>query len=437
MFTRLKMRLVSLFGSPLHTLHTLRAREALIARWILSSFVIGVMTGVLVAALDFLLRDQVVWYLYRLRSSLAYALLPAAGLLCAWLATRYLVPSREGQLTEDYILVFHDKRRRMRLGNLPGKLVASFLTIASGGSMGLEGPAIYTGATLGDSFQNWLGRYFGREDRKMLLVAGAAAGMAAIFKAPLTGLVFAMESPYKDSMAARALVPGLIASSSSYVTFVTLVGGEPLFGQSGFGRFGVRDIFYAALLGLCCGIGARLFVWLTHLLKHAFQPLPGVVRPLLGGLAVGALGTLVFAAFGEPYIYGPGYMLIRHTLAVQEPALFLLLLFGAKLLATSFTVAGGGVGGLFFPQAVLGVILGSLFSLGVPGVPGPLFPLIGLAAFVGAGYRTPLAAVAFVAETTGNPWVLIQAMIATVVSFLAMGQAGISERQQNLIQRPT
>ncbi len=437
MLARTKIRLVSLFGSPLNTLHSLRAREALIARWILSSFVIGVATGLLVAAFDYLLRDQVIWYLYSLRSKPAYALLPVAGLLCAWLATRTLVPSREGELTEDYILVFHDKDRRMRLANLPGKLIASFVTIASGGNMGLEGPAIYTGAILGDSLQNWLGRYFGREDRKMLLVAGASAGMAAIFKAPLTGVVFAMEAPYKDSLAGRALVPALIASSASYVTFAALVGSEPLFGQSGFGRFGVRDILYAALLGLCCGIGARLFVWITHLLKHAFRRLPGATRPLIGGLAVGALGTLVFMAFGEPYIYGPGYMLIRHTLTVQDPLSLLLLLFGAKLLATAFTVAGGGVGGLFFPQAVLGVILGSIFTFLMPGVPGPLFPLIGLAAFVGAGYRTPLAAVAFVAETTGNPWVLIPAMIATVVSFLVMGQAGVSERQQNFIQVTT
>jgi CIC family chloride channel protein len=429
---RLWIRLLSLGGNPLGAGHTLREKEELFLRQILLAGILGVATGGLVAVFDFLLRDQAVWYLYNLDSSWMYLLLPVAGILLSALVTRTLVPSREGKLTEDYILVYHDRSRHMRIANLPGKMLASFLTIAMGGSMGLEGPSIYMGSTLGDWLQRRFNKLFSREDRKLLLVAGASAGMAAIFKAPLTGLVFSMEAPYKDSMASRALVPAMIASSTSYITYVLLVGSEPIFAQHENSRFEAEDILYAMLLGLCCGLGARLFLWLMRTARRLLDLIGNAwAGAAFAGLVVGGLGMTVFQVFGEPFIYGPGYHLIRHLLAFGNPLALLLLLLTAKMVATAFTAAGGGVGGLFFPMAVMGVIMGSAFVHLLPPTWGSLYPLIGLAAFVAAGYRTPLAAVAFVAETTGNPWILIPAMLASVTSFLTMGSQSISEHQAN------
>lgn len=432
---RLRLRLLSLGGTPLDTGRSWKEKEGVFLRHILLAGILGVVTGGLVAVFDFLLRDQAVWYLYNLNSAWMYLLLPMAGIPLAALVTRTLVPSREGELTEDYILVYHDRAKRMRLANLPGKLLASFVTIAMGGSMGLEGPSIYMGSTLGDALQQRFNKLFSREDRKLLLVAGASAGMAAIFKAPLTGLVFSMEAPYKDSMASRALVPAMIASSSSYITYVLLVGSEPIFAQRGVSHFDLLDLLYALLLGLCCGVGARLFVWAVRLARAGLGLIPFAwLRPVLAGLGVGALGMLVFRVFGEPYIYGPGYYVIRHLLVFRDPLLLMALLLAAKIAATALTSAGGGVGGLFFPMAVMGVITGSAFTHLLPASLGALYPLIGLAAFVAAGYRTPLAAVAFVAETTGDPWVLIPAMLASVASFLTMGKQSISRHQ---VSRPT
>lgn len=429
---RIWIRLLAVAGHPLDVHHRIKHKEILLTRQILFSAFVGIATGALVAVFDYLLKDQAVWFLYNARSALGYVLLPVAGLVLAVIVTRKLVPSRESELTEDYILVYHDRNRHMRWTNLPGKMLASFLTIALGGSMGLEGPSIYMGATIGDSVQRRFDRLFRREDRKLLLVAGASAGMAAIFRAPLTGLVFSMEAPYRDSMASRALVPAMISSSTSYITYVLLAGSEPIFAQEGHMGFEVMDLMYAIVLGLCCGIAARLFIWLVGAARRSLEVIPNLwTRTAAAGLIVGSIGALVFMEFGEPYVYGPGYHLIRHILAFQDPIFLLLLLLVAKAVATAYSIGGGGVGGLFFPMGVMGVILGSAFGQFVPTYPGTLYPLIGLAAFVAGGYRTPLAAVAFVAETTGNPWIVIPAMLASVTSFITMGSKSISHIQKS------
>lgn len=396
------------------------------------SLLVGVLVGGGVAAFEFLMQELLVARLYDIRNAWLYLLLPVAGLCAAALVTRWAVPSREGQLTEDYILVYHDQARHMRWQNVPGKMASSILTIAFGGSMGLEGPSIYFGASVGDAIQRRLGRFFTDEDRGVLLVAGCAAGMAAIFKAPLTGVVFAVESPYKEGLSTRSLIPALVASASSYITCVLLAGSEPLFGHDTSGGFNLPDLLLAVLLGICCGLGARLFVGMAAVARQALAPLPPWLRPLTAGLLVGALGALVYLATGDPLNYGPGYRLIRHLLVTPDPVELLLFLFVAKSVATAFTAAGGGVGGLFFPMAAMGAIMGSSFNHVVHQTGNSLYPIIGTAAFIGAGYRTPLAAVAFVAETMGNPWALIPAMLATVASLAVMGQSGISDNQRYL-----
>jgi chloride channel protein, CIC family len=426
------LRFLALFGAPRDIRTSLQTRQRIAVRWVAASCLVGVLVGAGVAVFEFFLSDQLVAMLYSLQSNLAYALLPTVGLVGATLLTRFAVPSREGSLTEDYILVYHDKSRYMRWQNIPGKMLASVLTIATGGSMGLEGPSIYFGAALGDTIQRRLRRVFSEEDGKMLLVAGCAAGMAAIFKAPLTGVIFAVESPYKDGMASRRLISPLVASAASYVTFVLLAGNEPLFAHDGLKNLSVVDILLSVVLGVCCGIGARFFVWMMTTVKEFLRRMPAWMRPLVAGTVVGGLGLLVYSATAEPFNYGPGYHLIRHVLAVQEPLSLLMFLFVAKSVATAFTSSGGGVGGIFFPMAAMGTIMGAGFNhiVAEPGT--SLYPIIGTAAFVGAGYRTPLAAVAFVAETMGNPWALIPAMLATVASLMVMGNAGISDLQRPL-----
>lgn len=427
---RLLIRLFGLFGRPIEVRHRLRASRSRLLRWVAISSFLGGVTGALVAVFDFVLREEVIPQVYGLHLPWVYVLLPTAGLTAAVLLTRWAVPDRDGALTEAYIAHYHDARARLSLRDVPGKMAAAFATLASGGSLGLEGPSIYLGATLGEGLQRRFRELFRGEDGRLLLVAGAAAGVAAIFKAPLTGLLFALEAPHKDGIAGRAFIPAMVASASSYVTFALLAGSEALFAVETHRAFDLEDLLWALPLGLLCGLLARFFVHLVRATRTLLERLPSWSRVATASLSVGLMGLLVFDQAKEPYLFGPGYRLVRHVLEGNVQPSTILLFWGVKALATALTLAGGGVGGVFFPLVVLGTLTGSAFGRAVTGSVDTLFPLVGLAAFVGAGYRTPVAAVAFVAETTGNPWAVIPAMVATVVGYFAMGPEGISEFQR-------
>src|SRR5262249_57004675 len=128
------------------------------------------------------------------------------------------------------------------VGRGSGRLLASIATLGLGGAMGYEGPSVYLGAAVGSALQHRFSRFFSRDDAKALLVAGAAAGVAAIFKAPATGLVFALEVPYQEDFARRMLLPAGIAAALSYVTFVAITGTRPLFPVGGSPPFDLRDL---------------------------------------------------------------------------------------------------------------------------------------------------------------------------------------------------
>src|SRR5690606_5747748 len=145
---------------------------------------------------------------------------------------------------------FHGPAGSMEVRDVPYRLGAAIATLGSGGPLGYEGPALYTGAGIGAAVQRRLQRFFTAEEAQVLLVAGAAAGVAAIFKAPVTGLVFALEVPYQEDLARRMLLPAAISAAASYVTFAALVGTEPILPVSGQPPFNLVDLGGAAVVGL-------------------------------------------------------------------------------------------------------------------------------------------------------------------------------------------
>ena len=150
-------------------------------------------------------------------------------------------------------------------------------TLGSGGALGLEGPSLYGGSALGAMIQRRLPKPFRGSDHRTLLVAGAAAGVAAIFKAPATGAIFALEVPYRDDMARRMLLPALVASASGYLTFVTLSSTTPLLsvGEFSIPPFELIDLLGALLIGATCAVGARAFAKLMRIAKgYALRTLP-------------------------------------------------------------------------------------------------------------------------------------------------------------------
>ena len=391
---------------------------------------VGALTGGGVALFELLTRQLLFEHLRRAPTAVQVAA-PFVGLLVVGalfrLAGRGVTPST----ADEYIKNFHDEGRRLDLRLVPIRMLGSLITLGLGGALGYEGPSIYLGAAIGSGVQRRVSRLFSRQDAKLLLICGAAAGVAAIFKAPATGLVFALEVPFQEDFAHRMLLPAGIAAAASYVTFVTFAGTAPLFSVSGSPPFDLRDLGGAALLGVACGVGARAFCVVLRRAKAVAADTAPLVRAVVAGAGLSLLAGLSFWVYGDGLTLGAGYDTLRWALDPSRPEGLVLLLLGLRALATVLTTAGGGAGGLFIPLVIEGALLGRAFG-GL--FPAPLngvnfFPLVGVSAFLGAGYRVPLAGVMFAAEATGRPGFIVPGLIAAIVAQVFMGTASASPYQ--------
>jgi len=397
---------------------------------VLLSAVTGVLTGAGVALFEWIAREQLFDHLADAPPGVLLGL-PVVGLLLAAASLRWLGRGASTATADEYIKNFHDQGRRLPLAPVPARLVASIATLGFGGAMGYEGPSIYLGAAIGSGLQSRLSRYFSREDAKVLLVCGAAAGVAAIFKAPATGLVFALEVPYQEDVARRMLLPAGIAAAASYVTFVAFLGTSPLIAVTGSPPFDLRDLGGAALLGVACGVSARFFTQAIVRAKAISMTVAPLVRALAAGAGLAILGGISWLAFDRVLTFGAGYDNLEWAFDPKRAVALVLLLFVLRAVATVLTVGGGGVGGLFIPLviegALLGRAMGGLFRTARSA--SNFFPLIGVSAFLGAGYRVPLAGVMFAAEATGRPGFIVPGVVASIVAQLFMGRASASPYQ--------
>jgi CIC family chloride channel protein len=224
----------------------------------------------------------------------------------------------------------------------------------------------------------------------------------------------------------------VLASATSYLTFVAFQGTTPLLAVTGNPGFDTRDLAGAVAIGLLCGLAARGFAWLMREAKRLQQNLGPARSWLLGSLGLAALGVVGFAAYGTAITLGPGYQAVLWLTQPDRGLWLVALLLVARAFSTAFTVAGGGAGGLFIPLVVEGAILGRLVAGLTRVTRTTLFPLVGAAAFLGAGYRTPIAGVMFVAESTGQPGFVVPGLIATVIAQLVMGRRSVTTYQQRM-----
>ena len=390
----------------------------------------GVLTGLGVAGFEWITREVLFAHLGRLPVAMQFAA-PLAGLALAAATLRWVAHTTSPTTADEYIHNFHEHGRRLDLRPIPGRILASVFTLGFGGAMGYEGPSIYLGAGIGSALQARLSRLFSRADAKVLLVSGAAAGVAAIFKAPATGLVFALEVPYQDDFARRMLLPAGIAAASSYLVFAAFYGTSPLIPIRGAPPFNFTDLAGALVLGAVGGLGARAFTRGLLRAKRLAARTNIWLRALGAGAGLAGLAAGSYALFGSPLTLGPGYDNLTWAFNPHRAVALVVALLLMRAAATILTVAGGGAGGLFIPLvvegALLGRTLGGLFRSSASG--SNFFPLIGVSAFLGAGYRVPLAAVVFAAEASGRPGFIVPGLIAAMVSQLFMGSASASSYQ--------
>lgn len=388
----------------------------------------GAATGVGVAGFEWATRTQIFERVLDTNIGIQAALL-VVGLTAAALALRYVGHRATPSTADEYIKNFHDRSKPLSMRPVAGRLLAGLATLGSGGSLGFEGPSLYLGASAGTAIQHRWRRWFTQSDSKVLMVAGAAAGVAAIFKAPATGAIFALEVPYRDDTARHMLLPALIGAATGYLTFVALIGTEPLFTVNGSPPFDLKELGGAAVLGLVCGFGARAYAALITRAKALAVRGRPFVRILGAGAVLAGLLLASNAIFGEGLSSGSGYRTLEWVTQPDHSFMLVVALLGFRVAATTATLAGGGVGGLFVPLVIAGALVGDAGAIAI-GDTTNLFPLIGIAAFLGAGYRTPLAGVVFVAEATGRPGFIVPGLIASVTAQLVMGNVSVSPYQR-------
>ncbi len=400
----------------------------------MASVLLGMIIGAAVAVLEWVTLQLLLHNLEEIPLSVA-ALAPMVGLGIATLVLRVngrITPST----SDEYIRAYHSNPPYLPGRRVVPRLVAGMTTIGLGGAVGLEGPAIYGGSYVGTRVARALRAWLGADNTKVLLTAGAAAGVSSLFQAPATGVVFALEAPYRDDLAHRALLPSLIASAAGYLTFVSIPLNEaesvlPFAFDTG---IGTGQLLGAVILGVGAGFGGRVFAWCIRQAKAIAAERSAVTTVIAGGAVLAGLALLSNRVVGEPLTLGPGLNAVEWVLREDHAVAAVLFIFMTRAVATFATVGAGGTGGFFIPLAVQGALFGSavgngLDAVGISTANDNLWPVLGLAAFLGAGYRTPLAAVMFVAESTGGGAV-VPALVAAAVSQLVAGPSSVSTGQE-------
>lgn len=335
------------------------------------------------------------------------------GLLVGVLVER-LAPEAEGHGTDAVIKAFHRNDGRVRARVPFVKLIASALTIGSGGSAGREGPmALITGG-----IGSWYATFTGRDgwERRLLLLVGMSAGLSAIFRSPIGAALLSVEILYAEmEFEPNALLYTTIGAIVAYAVNGMFVGFQPLFRVSSLVGQLTDPLSYLwyVVLGVAAGLLATVLPVVFYGARDFFRalPVPGWMRPAVGALLAG-LVVLVF-----PKVIGGGYGWMQEAIDGHIALSVLAALVFAKMIALSCTVGSGGSGGVFAPTLFIGAMLGGACAA-VFHQPAAPFAIVGMAAVFAGAAHVPIATMMMVTEMTGGYTLLVPATLAVVLSYL-------------------
>ena len=299
------------------------------------------------------------------------------------------------------------------------KAIASSICIGSGGSAGREGPIVQIGASIGSSVGQLL--HLSAQRVRTLVGCGAAAGIAATFNAPIAGALFSLEVILGD-FGFRNFAPVVLSSVVGAAVGRWYFGNTPSLTVLHFQVRSGEEFLLYALLGVIAGVAGVLFTRSLYgeedFFDRVIKRVPMPLRAMAGGALVGTLG--IFA----PQILGTGYGPIDAAVSNMYPFYFLLLLFVAKMFATTTTLGSGGSGGIFAPSLFMGAMLGGAFGVGArllfpsfTAQPGA-YALVGMGAMVAAATHAPLTAVVILFEMTDNYSIILPLMTACVIALV-------------------
>jgi len=349
------------------------------------------------------------------------------GLISGILVYRF-APEAEGHGTDTAVNAFHRQQGIIRPRVAPLKMVASAITIGSGGSAGREGPIALITATLGSYYARLTKR--SESERRLLLLAGMAAGLSAIFRSPMGTGVFAIEVLYGEmEFEVVALLYTMCSSAVAYAVNGLFVGYEPLFQIPAIKTPTLKDNLAYAALGLAAGLIGTILPVVFYRVRDLFRamPVPAWTKPAIGGLALGLF------ALRLPQVLQGGYGWIQLAMDGRLALNLLLVLIFAKTLAFALTVSSGGSGGVFAPSLFVGAMLGGSAAI-LLHQPSAVFVVVGMAAVFGAAARVPVATMLMVTEMAGGFHLLVPAGLAVMISYLVQGRLSSRLKYQSLYE---
>jgi CIC family chloride channel protein len=350
------------------------------------------------------------------------------ALFGGYLIVRLMAESKECGCGTDLVIErYHWRSGFLSLRDTVSKTLASVVTIGFGGSAGLEGPSLLLGGGISSFITRKLG--LNQKDIRRLFLCGAAAGFSAVFKAPLTGILLALEIPYKRDIETEVFIPASIASITAYFTSAITIGTETIFPQPTLLMPTLSILLHAILLGILAALVALAFMETfertNSLVKKLAVKLSMSHIAIIGGLVVGVIGLFY------PEALGLGYDFIHKTTLAKLGELSLSTLIAVllfKIVATSITLNFGGSGGLFVPSLYVGGALGLIYAQILDIEPPTLCVMLAMAAVLAATSKTLLTSITLVAETVG-PSFIIPTVVSAAVSYFLTGNRSFYKSQ--------
>ena len=363
-----------------------------------------------------------------------YFILPVLGLTGVFLYVKYVHKEKLEHAISSILYALSRKKGIIEAKKIVTPLVTAPLTVGFGGSVGLLGPAVATGAALSSNVSRLL--HVSSKDRSLLIACASAGAIASIFQAPIAAIIFAVEV-FSLDLTMLSMLPLLLASISGVLTSYFFLGDETLFNFALVDSFEVKDTVYYIILGVGTAVASVYFTKMYFRIMDLFKPLRSPkYRLLAGGLAIGIMLYFIPPLYGEGFGFINSLLEGNHLEALGKTPfdaytdqiwVVIGLLFGItifKAIAMTTTFAAGGAGGIFIPAMVMGSAFGNVVAkvlnnlgLGIS-VSEANFTLVGMAGLIAGVLHAPLTAIFLIAEITGGYELFVPLMISAAISYL-------------------